>query len=495
MRTCSEQDRRNRLRNLCRTDLYFLLRYGLNRPDVENPWLYDRCREVQGNPDEHLDLWAREHYKSTIITYAKTIQDILASHGDDPLPEYNGIELTFGLFSHTRPVAKGFLRQIKRELEANEFLIDLFPDVLYPDPRKSAPKWSEDDGLVVVRKSNPKESTIEAWGLVDGQPTSKHFWRMVFDDIVSLDSVRSGDMIRKTTESLEMAYNLGTDGGRKRFVGTIYDDADTWSVILDRGTATKRIYPCTHNGKADGIPVFMSEEKLREKVRDMGPYVFSCQMLLDPIPADNAFFKRDYFIVEDSAPKTMNVYGCSDYAVTEGDGDYTEHGVFGIDHEGRPWIIDWWSGQTTSDVWIETQLDLIIKHKPYVWVGEAGPIRRSIEPFLVKRMRSRSAYCRLEWMPSIHDKPTRARPFQALVAHHGLRLVKAAWNENLIKQCMRFPKSNTDDKVDTCSLFGRALQETYAAPLPESLEDDGVERDCWGRRIRYDDNVINWKVV
>ena len=100
--------RRARLRNLARTDLYFLIRYGLARRDIEDEWLFDRCREVQNNPNGYLDLWSREHYKSTIITYAKTMQDILASHGDDPLMD----EVTVGIFSHTRPIAKGFLRQI-----------------------------------------------------------------------------------------------------------------------------------------------------------------------------------------------------------------------------------------------------------------------------------------------------------------------------------------------------------------------------------------------
>ena len=42
--------------------------------------------------------------------------DILQSHGEDPLPEWEGIEPTFGIFSHTRPVAKGFLRQHGRRL-------------------------------------------------------------------------------------------------------------------------------------------------------------------------------------------------------------------------------------------------------------------------------------------------------------------------------------------------------------------------------------------
>ena len=193
-----EADKATLLREMCRTDLYFLLRYPLNRPDIEHEWLFDRCREVQEAPNGYLDLWAREHYKSSIITYAKTIQDILASHGDDPLEEWKGKEVTVGIFSHTRPIAKGFLRQIMRELETNRVLIDLFPEILWDNAKRDAPKWSEDDGLIVKRRSNPKESTVEAWGIVEGQPTSKHFMIRIYDDVVTQESTRSPSMMEKT---------------------------------------------------------------------------------------------------------------------------------------------------------------------------------------------------------------------------------------------------------------------------------------------------------
>ena len=112
-------ERAARTRNLCLTDLFFLLVHGLGRKDADIDFVFDRCREVQASPDGHLDLWAREHFKSSIITFALTIQDIL----NDP-------EITVGIFSHTRPISKGFLRQIKREFEGNALLKALFPEIL-----------------------------------------------------------------------------------------------------------------------------------------------------------------------------------------------------------------------------------------------------------------------------------------------------------------------------------------------------------------------------
>lgn len=48
---------------LGRHDLFYLLVRLLRREDLNKEWLFDRCREVQRTPDNHLDLWAREHGK------------------------------------------------------------------------------------------------------------------------------------------------------------------------------------------------------------------------------------------------------------------------------------------------------------------------------------------------------------------------------------------------------------------------------------------------
>lgn len=335
---------------LARNDLFYLLAVVLGRKDANRDWLFDRCREVAANPNGHLDLWAREHFKSTILTFALTIQDIIASHGDEPEPRYGGREVTVGIFSHTRPIAKGFLKQIKAELENNKALNELFPEILWGVGATPGASWSEDGGITVRRKTNPKEATVEAWGLVDGQPTSKHFLLRVYDDVVTRESVYTPDQIQNTTKAWELSDNLGTEGGWARYIGTRYHLFDTYATMIERGIPA-RTHPCTSDGSTDfSKAVLMKPETLAVKRHNQGPYTFSAQMLLNPIADDAQGFKRDwlrywpcetfdglnlYIFVDPSSGKRQSINGGR-----VKDNDYSSMWVVGYGADGNRYICD-----------------------------------------------------------------------------------------------------------------------------------------------------------
>ncbi|MBK7550120.1 MAG: phage terminase large subunit [Rhodoferax sp.] len=201
----------------------------------------------------------------------------------------------------------------------------------------------------------------------------------------------------------------------------------------------------------------------------------------NPVPDDGEFFKKEWLADYQTLPKELTIYGASDYAVTSGGGDWTEHGVFGVDQNGNIYILDWWRGQTAADVWINAKCDLIIKHKPKLWFGEAGPIRRSIEPFLNRRMQERNALCRIEWLTSIGDKESRARGIQALASMGKLWFpANAPWKGDIQTQMLRFPAGAHDDAVDVMGMIGRGLQSIRPrVSNVVSLDFGGTSRYGW----------------
>lgn len=315
---------------LCLNDRYYLLTKMLKREDAVHPWIFARCRQVEENPDGYIDIWARGHFKSSIITCAGVIQEILRDR-----------EICVGIFSHTKHIAKAFLAQIKREFENNEWLKDAFSDVLWSEPAKQSPSWSLDNGLIVKRIGNPREGTVEAWGLVDGQPTGKHFPLIVYDDVVVEESVNTPEQIQKTTEAWSLSNNLGTASGRKWIIGTRYHHADTYAAIIEKGAATPRIWPATDNGKVNGNLYLLTKEQWKEKQLHELESTIACQSLCDPLAANTRMFDVAKLKVYEIRPRTLMAYIMVDPGRSnKADADHTAMAVVGVDYAGNKYLLD-----------------------------------------------------------------------------------------------------------------------------------------------------------
>jgi len=322
-------------------DRYFfltmLLRIGETSNRVWHPWLYERTREVEADPDGHLDFWSREHWKSSIITFAGSLQEI----AKDP-------EITIGIFSHnTQHSRDRFILRLKREMEMNPNLPRYYPDVFWSNPKKDASIWSRDSGLIVQRKGNPAEPTLSGWGLVDGQPTGSHFRLIIYDDVVTEKSVTTPEMILKTTEMWELSLFMtgepqdAGDKPRVQYIGTRYNFADTYAVMLSRKIAIPRIYAATDNGLPDGEPVYLDKDQWEDKKKQISQKTLACQMLQNPLAGEEQEFKLEWIRRWEVRPEVLNVCIMVDPASSKKKGtSNSAFSVIGIDHALNKYLLD-----------------------------------------------------------------------------------------------------------------------------------------------------------
>jgi predicted phage terminase large subunit-like protein len=215
-------------------------------------------------------------------------------------------------------------------------------------------------------------------------------------------------------------------------------------------------------------PEWFTPEMFKEAKRD--PRKWSSLYQQRPAPDDGDYFRRDWmrWYNKDQTPKHMRIYGASDYATKEGKGDYTVHGVIGVDPNDDIYILDLWRQQTTSDVWIEAFLDLMKQYEPLAWGEEKGQIMAALGPFIDKRQRERRIYGHRVQYASVADKSVRARSFQARLAMGKVYFPAGApWVDDLVTEMLQFPVGKNDDMVDVLSLFGRMLNDMSRGVAPE----------------------------
>lgn len=260
-------------------------------------------------------------------------------------------------------------------------------------------------------------------------------------------------------------------------------DGRQWYVLCIPAEAEKLNDPLGRKPGEFLWPEWFTPEHWRPFKRN--PRTWSALYQQRPAPEAGTYFQRAWFnggAVGDrtfenrrykpgSQPADLRLYGTSDYAVTDGGGDFTVHRVWGVDTEGDLWLMPGgYRAQATSDAWIDAKIDLMQAYRPFAWFGEGGVIQKSVEPALLRRMKEREVRCRIEWMPSINDKPSRARGFQARAAMNAVHLPEGPEGDAILDEYVRFPAGAHDDDVDCGSLIGRALDMAHPAIVPPVAE-------------------------
>ncbi len=363
--------------------------------------------------------------------------------------------------SNTTELSERFSRRVRSLVSTQEFA-NVFPENGLSEETAAAGNWETKKGgeFFAAGMGSAIAGRRADLGLID--------------DPIKTRQEADSDRVRQTHWDWYINDFLTRlkPGGRQILIQTRWHEDDLGGRILEREAHRWKVVkipmlatPNDPLGRALGErlwPEWFTQDMIDTARMDARAWNALYQQ--EPVPDEGDYFRRADFGEYGTPPSELRIYGASDYAVTEGGGDFTEHGIFGIDTNGNPYVLDWWRGQAASDAWIESQLDLIHQWKPLVWFGESGPIRRAIEPFLMRRMSERQAYCRIEWLPSISDKVTRARAIQALAAVKTVMWPKESkWRREVEKQLLQFPSGKYDDAVDVFSLIGRGLEHVQPA--------------------------------
>ncbi len=244
-------------------------------------------------------------------------------------------------------------------------------------------------------------------------------------------------------------------------------------------------------------------------VRARGGWVWSALFQQRPAPEEGLMFRADMlgrFNPRTIDLTTLQVYGSSDYAVTEegtGDNpDWTVHMVWGVDADRNIYLLDLWRGRTAPDAWVREWARLVVKHKPLRWFEEGGVILRAVGPLVRWASQELGAYTDRVQLPSVSDKPSRAQALLGLAAMGKLRLperdkVPAAMLPALDAfeaELLQFPAGTKDDTVDAASLFARGYDRIAAGqpPKPKRAPHGDTLDDLWQREESRETRRRRW---
>ena len=367
-----------------------------------------------------------------------------------------------------------------------------------------AERWSRkvralalEHGTSLGATLHPDMQAVNHWALtndseyraagVGGSITGFRAWLGLIDDMVKNREEADSETMRERTWDWFVAdYEtrlvpdaplivIGTrwheDDGYGRILKRAADIGEHWDVVKLPAIASGD----DPLGRKLGEPLWPEWQSLDalnlERARK-GPREWSALYQQEPTPEGGLYFEREWLVHDEPPPTSeMRIIGSSDYAVTDGGGDYTVHWVGGIDRDGRLHLLDLYRKQADAADWVDALKSMVIAWKPVAWGEEDATIMKSIGPFMDKRMKEKPrAFVRRVPFKPVMDKPTRARTLQAMMADHKVVVSTGKpWLADFVAEMMSFPAGKHDDMIDALAVLAQLASDQPRQADPTRL--------------------------
>lgn len=216
------------LQEKCRTDLKFLyfeiLGYDRWNDKLHGDYPGDAEKGIppglayflKHSGPRKLILIPRNHLKSTVVTVAWSIQQIL-----------NDFNIRICINNAKYDTAREFVQTIQSHLERGSKLSQIFGDF-----QAARTTWNRDSFIIAQRTIARAQPTVMA-ASIDSILNGKHFDIIINDDLVEPNNVRTKEQIQKVIDFHKDCFNQIDKGGKIIDIGTRWAAQDLYGNVLD----------------------------------------------------------------------------------------------------------------------------------------------------------------------------------------------------------------------------------------------------------------------
>lgn len=438
-------------------DLYIFNKYvlGVEQNKVSlAPFHRELCNFVTDDKKKKkLILIPRGHLKSTLITIGYSVQSIV-----------NNPNIRILILNATWQMAVDFVTEIKRHLTANEKLLELYGE-LAANPEE----WAQDRFTLRRTETGIKGPTV--WGAgVDSNLVGSHPDMIICDDLVSRDNTMTREQVEKVILRYKDALDLLEPGGQLIIIGTRWTEGDLYSWLMDKDGGIAKSYDIlVHKAYTGDIqtgenfkplwPEKFTLQELQDRLREKGWYEFSAQYMNNPVPDEDADFKKEwfqYYDIEEYRGKEMRNIMSIDPAISlSKDADYTAMGVAGIDSFTNIFLKDMIRGRMKPSELIDKIFLLDELWHPQLILLETIAYQKALAYALREEMQKRRRF-----LPIVEVNQHEKSKDQRIRGLQPLYMNKKIWHPKnhpltpyLEEELRTFPRARHDDLADMFSMM------------------------------------------
>ena len=466
-------------RELCKVDAYYLGKYWLGYTDAVFHLHYFMANTISpsrvGPGYRGLREFARDCFKTTFMGVTFCVQLIITNP-----------DIAILYKSNAADNAAKKVQEVKNHFIGNSRFYELFPE---HHPKKAADEGSTTAWRTPARRKMQAENTITAAGVGSSKGgTSQHYDVIIGDDFWDERSVTSPEKVLAVKKDMAgIEYLLASPKkGVVMYIGTRFSHDDPTTALENM-----REYDCVivSGILACGRSIFPESLSLQKYIdQSQEPYVFSCQVILNPTEESRGF-KREWFqykkwsecIADEKNGRTaFRKVVLTDAAGDDKQGsDPIAIAVVAIDHLGNNYLIDYTQKKMAPDAFIDAVFATWDRWHPDYIVRQKTLLETTIMAFVGRRNRERvvegkDAVRFYDYSLGKREKKQRiTSSLQPLFAHRRMFFDPDIPDLHLLERALlEHPRSSDDNGPDALSLL-----DDQAVSAPASFKPPEVPQE------------------